>query len=390
MRAPLFLALLLASPAAAQAPNTSAPSATVKLVFVHHSTGENWLRDDNGGLGIALRDANYFVSDTNYGWGPADADAGYETIGDHTDIGHWYLWFAGPHRDAYLAALYAESGQHAEYARRAGDPGGTNRVVMIKSCFPNARLTGPAGPIPPIGSNPLRGESASSDAMTVANAKGIYVEILKYFASRQDVLYVVVVNPPLGSFETDAETGANARLLADWLVNDWLKGYAGRNVFVFDFFNVLTSNGGSTRTNDPDTNDLGWSDGNHHRVRNAAYEHVRTVAHDMSAYATGGDSHPTGAGNAKATGEFVPLLNAAYHCWQGDGACATSSTSSCTITSCAAQGPAGGTAGLPVSFSATVASSGCTGSATYDWNFGDGSAHGTSATVSHTYTEANT
>jgi hypothetical protein len=39
-------------------------------------------------LGIALRDNNYFVSDTNYGWGPADQDEGYGTIGDHTDIPH--------------------------------------------------------------------------------------------------------------------------------------------------------------------------------------------------------------------------------------------------------------------------------------------------------------
>ncbi len=41
----------------------------VKLIFIHHSCGENWLDDTNGGLGIALRDNNYFVSDTNYGWG---------------------------------------------------------------------------------------------------------------------------------------------------------------------------------------------------------------------------------------------------------------------------------------------------------------------------------
>ena len=41
-----------------------------RLVFIHHSTGENWLADDNGGLGNALAAAGYFVSDTNYGWGP--------------------------------------------------------------------------------------------------------------------------------------------------------------------------------------------------------------------------------------------------------------------------------------------------------------------------------
>ena len=55
--------------------NPNPPSAPVRLIFIHHSSGENWLADDNGGLGIALRDNNYVVSDTNYGWGPPDARA---------------------------------------------------------------------------------------------------------------------------------------------------------------------------------------------------------------------------------------------------------------------------------------------------------------------------
>ena len=32
-----------------------------------------------------------------------------------------------------------------------------------------------------------------------------------------------------------------------------------------------------------------------------------------------GDSHPTEAGNLKTIGEFVPLLNIAYHAWKGSG-----------------------------------------------------------------------
>jgi hypothetical protein len=43
------------------------PEEPVRLIFIHHSCGSNWLSDSNGGLGIALRDNNYFVSDTNYG-----------------------------------------------------------------------------------------------------------------------------------------------------------------------------------------------------------------------------------------------------------------------------------------------------------------------------------
>ncbi len=127
----------------AQTADPAPPSQPVRLVFVHHSTGQNWLDDDGGELGLALRDNNYFVSDTNYSWGPTDQDKG-GTIGDHTDIPDWYSWFTGPHRAAYLAALYAESGQHSNYSRLAEalNPGGENDIIMFKSCFPNSNLAG--------------------------------------------------------------------------------------------------------------------------------------------------------------------------------------------------------------------------------------------------------
>jgi len=86
-------------------------------------------------------------------------------------------------------------------------------------------------------------------------------------------------------------------------------------VAVFDFYNVLTSNGGSTRTNAPDINDLNWADGNHHRWWNGAIQHLQTVSYNYAAYPTG-DSHPSQAGDLKATGEFLPLLNIYYHLWQ--------------------------------------------------------------------------
>ena len=47
----------------------SPPKEPVKLIFIHHSCGENWLGDGHGGLGRALAKNGYFVSDTNYGWG---------------------------------------------------------------------------------------------------------------------------------------------------------------------------------------------------------------------------------------------------------------------------------------------------------------------------------
>ena len=391
VRPPLLplLALSIAIPArAADLPvDTSPPPSPVKLVFVHHSTGENWLSDESGGLGLALRDAGWFVSDTNYGWGPTDPATG-GPIGDTTDIGHWWSWFLGPGREANVAALLAESEPHCGYSRRSADPGGPNRVVMLKSCFPNSQLGGSASdPVPPIGANPLRGESAGSEAHTLANAKGIYAALLEWFAARTDVLWVVVTAPPLVPGETDPASAANARALNDWLVKEWLASYPHRNVFVFDFFNVLTSDGDSTRTNDPGRNDLGWADGNHHRVRGGVVEHLKTVANDRSAYGSSpDDSHPTGAGGQKASGELVPLLNAAWRCWQGLAGCPTATPPPACTIGCSATVPETAESGSAIGFSAAVKVEGCGGAApAFDWDFGDGSAHGAGPSATHAY-----
>ena len=293
--------------------NPDRPSRPVRLIFIHHSSGENWLTNSNGGLGIALKKANYYVSDTNYGWGPADLDVGSDTIGDHTDIGHWYNWFAGPNRETYLTALYGERGRHSSYSRLGKRPAGENRIVMFKSCFPNSSLKGKPSDPPKTGAgNKLRGQDAGSSYMTVGNAKGIYKDLLRYFATRQDKLFIVVTAPPLSRSETSSARAANARALNRWLTRTWLSSYPHKNVAVFDFYNVLTSNGGSSAVND-----VGESGGNHHRWYNSAVQYQQSLKYNYSAYPTDEwDSHPTRAGNRKASAEFVKLLNVYYHRWQ--------------------------------------------------------------------------
>jgi hypothetical protein len=302
--AALLVAMTACPGAGAAAPNTSPPASTVKLVFIHHSTGQAWLEDGHGGLGVALRDNNYFVSDTNYGWGPS-------AIGDSTDIGDWWTWFRGGSSATYLTALYAESGQHSSYSRPATDPGGPNEVVMFKSCFPNSQLGAPYSPIPAIADNPLKGQTgAGGSDFTVANAKGIYVDLLGYFGARPEKLFVAVVAPPVTSPDTPG-----GRALANWLVDHWLQdsGYTAGNVLVFDFYTVLSSRTGGGAS------DVGLASGNHHRVWNGAVQHTTGDGADRLAYPTGSDSHPNAAGDQKATAEFVPLLNAAYNAWKGNG-----------------------------------------------------------------------
>ncbi|MBN2002091.1 MAG: hypothetical protein JXA21_01940 [Anaerolineae bacterium] len=375
------------------ADNPAPPATPVKLIFIHHSTGGNWLADPNeeqsyGGLGRALMENNYFVSATNYGWGP-------DQIGSNTDIGYWWDWFRGANASTYMAALYNENGQNicnptadppyecfGVWSRLPVTPTGENEIVMFKGCFPNAHMSGNPSDPPTAGENSLRGESAwvwdeglgteiPNPNHTVANAKGIYNDILQYFATRQDKLFVVIAGPPLASddmgFPTDAAHAANYRAFNEWLVNDWLDSYPYQNVAVFDYYNVLTSNGG-----DPETNDAGTEGGNHHRWWNGAVQHVHPVANDLSAYSMWQDSHPTIAGQQKATAEFVQILNVAYNRWRGGTACVG-------LTGVAITGPATGYTGTTYTFHATVAPVSATLPITYTWTPAPASGQGTAA-----------
>lgn len=210
-----------------------------------------------------------------------------------------------------MSALYAESGQNCGYSRLATDPGGKNEIVMFKSCFPNSQLSGPNSPAPAIADNPMKGQSCGGGDFTVANAKGIYLDLLGYFGAHTDKLFVAVVAPPVTSPDTPG-----GRALANWLVDHWLQdsGYTAGNVFVFDYYDVLSSSAGGGAS------DVGLASGNHHRVWNGAVEHKTDDGADRLAYpSAGGDSHPNAAGDLKATTEFVPLLNNAYNTWKGNG-----------------------------------------------------------------------
>jgi hypothetical protein len=270
--------LLIAAAPPQQADNPNPPDPIVKLIFIHHSTGENWLRDDYGGLGMALGRNNYFVSDTNYGWGP-------DAIGDRTDIPNWLEWFSSDNTDRIMQAVFNESGQNSDYSRTLSDPGGGNEIVMFKSCFPNSNLDGSPNDPPTPGTD-----------FKVGNAKYVYNEALRYFATRPDKLFVVITAPPV----TDSTFARNARAFNNWLVNDWLieNNYPYANVAVFDFYNLLT---------DPDA---------HHRFRDGSIEHILGDQNTLVYASAWDDDHPSAEGSQKATEEFVPMLNVFYHRWK--------------------------------------------------------------------------
>ncbi|RLD04291.1 MAG: hypothetical protein DRI56_11455 [Chloroflexota bacterium] len=274
----LLVGGLRAEPTLAQGETPTPPAEPVKLVFIHHSCGENWLTDGDGDLGRTLSENNYFVSDTNYGWGP-------DSIGDATDIPEWPQWFTGPESARYTNALYNESGQNSSYTRTISDPGGENRIIMFKSCFPNSNLEGNPNDPP-----------ASEPDYSVGGAKYVYNNILAYFGTRPDKLFIVITAPAV----QDRTYAQNARAFNEWLVNDWLADYPYHNVAVWDFHNILTH---------PD---------NHHRYQDGIIEYTTNHGNGTLYYDSDGDNHPRREGNQKATAEFVPMLNIFYNRWMAD------------------------------------------------------------------------
>jgi hypothetical protein len=230
----------------------SAGASTVNLVFIHHSVGENWLND---GLCQALNDHGYHVADIYYGW---------REYGDRTDTVDWPMWFT----DKVMGLVYAEMGNMTAPNTLQPAPG-ANTIVMFKSCFPNSDV--------------------GSD---ISDEKAIYAGLLAYCEQHPDKMFVLLTPPPMQQISDPPKT----RELCDWLAdrqNGWLAGLSTSNVVVFDLYNVLTA-----------------SDA-HHRLVGGKEVHETVPSNDTLAYPSG-DDHPDSEGNAKATEEFVPLLDFWY------------------------------------------------------------------------------
>lgn len=246
--------------------NVTKPASPVRLIFIHHSCGANWLADDNGGLGKALNDSNYYVCDTYYGWNAEPGDG----LGDNTNTDQWPLWF----NDTKMPYVYVSASHETWNGNDIAQPSGENEIIMFKSCYPLSEV-----------------------GSSIDDEKAIYNGLLAYFAAHQDKLFVLVTPPG----KTNVSSSALTKELCDWLVDrdsGWLKGYAHKNVFVHDFYCTLSETG------------------SHHMVSGGTETHTWDASYDGASPYHSGDDHPNAAGNKKATAEFIPLLNAAYNSWK--------------------------------------------------------------------------
>lgn len=269
----------------------SKPARMMKLLFIHHSCGGQWLADlgdvneifpgtclyishpNGGGLRRELEKNNYELHEASY----------KSVIGEHTDVCDWNVKFRDQMDDILKCNL-----QNQKYTGDAV----RNDIVMFKSCFPTNQIIS-EGKDPGDPNSPIK---------TIANYKAAYNSLLGYFKAQQNILFVCVTAPPVVEqvpsrirdfFKTilDKEnsvknTAKRARKFNNWLKDiksGWLSGYDGRNVVVFDYYDVLTKHGESNNSKYPTIN--------------------------------GTDSHPSAEGNTSATMEFIPFLNKAVNRW---------------------------------------------------------------------------
>ena len=238
------------------APQEQMGAAKANLVFIHHSVGENWLRQ---GLARMLNDHGYHVADITYGW---------REYGDYTDTRDWPGWFT----DGVMALVYRELGTMS--AENSLEPAkGENTVILFKSCFPN-----------------------SDTGSSIDDEKAVYNSLLPYFRSRPDKLFILATPPPMIRISSPGLT----RQLCRWLTDrqgGWLASLETGNVFVFDLYNVLTH---------PDA---------HHQMVDGQEVHTTVPHADTLYYDSDGDDHPNEQGSQKAAEEFILLLDhwAAQH-----------------------------------------------------------------------------
>ena len=203
----LAMVFLLTAPIAAQADDPSPPAAPVKLIFIHHSCGENWLADGQGGLGVAL--GQQLLRQRHQLWLGAGRHRRHAPTSPTGPSGS-----PAADSDRYLRRpLSPRAGSTRDYTRPLADPGRREPDRHVQVLLPQLEPGGPART-----TRPRRG-----DGLTVANAKAIYNELLAYFATRPDKLFIVVTAPPV----QDPAFAANARAFNRWLVHDWLAGYRG-------------------------------------------------------------------------------------------------------------------------------------------------------------------
>jgi len=219
-----------------------------RLVFIHHSVGNNWLLE--GELWANL---------VTLGIGVQSASRGTE-VGQDTDMNHWLAKFENQSDDIIHFDAHAPGHRSDAYE---------NDIIMFKSCYPNSNIVSEGAEI---------GDPHSPEK-TISNYRATFYGLQKVFARYPEKIFIYVTAPPLVPSRTTTENADRARTFNDWVKAEFVAGYRSEtgldNMFVFDLFDVLVDSSGVLKN-----------------------EYRRTER----------DSHPNARGSLAATDAFLEFL----------------------------------------------------------------------------------
>jgi hypothetical protein len=210
--------------AAAQVPGTM--TRTVRIAFLHHSTGGNvW----KGGVPEffqgwnAAHGTDYRITDLTYpastgGWPWIMRRLVTHYPWENYPYDYWNLWVAhtGASRDRKELNL--------------DDIARDYDVIVFKHCYPVSGIEPDDG-----------APSVSSRKKTLANYRLQYQALRERLAQVPDRKFIVWTGPALTAAATNPEQSQRARAWADWVRSSWDR--PGDNVFLWDFYALETRGG---------------------------------------------------------------------------------------------------------------------------------------------------
>lgn len=186
----------------------------VKIIFLHHSTGNNvwkggvpqWFEKYNQDNG-----KNYQISERAFPSGKPYAWKNYP-------FDYWNIWVANAGSEPYME----------EPTLEILTPG--YDVIVFKHCYPVSAIMPDEGTA-----------DTASEEKTLGNYKLQYAALKAKLRQFSDNKFIVWTGAALVAGNTNEESAARAREFAEWVRDEWDE--PGDNIFVWDFFDLETEGG---------------------------------------------------------------------------------------------------------------------------------------------------
>jgi hypothetical protein len=191
-------------------------------MFFHHSTGENIWGPNGSSTSVPLQMNIYNTNHSYTGQYAITMSEMWFPV--HID-NEWFTW-----RTIFGANIPENIWSYFP----------TNRIIMIKSCFPSSALEGVGG----------SGDTLTPDYKTIYNYKWHWRRIVYIMKNRPQNFFVIWTNAPLTPSQTNPNAAMWSNQFCKWAKDtlaaglDPVFGTFPNNVYVFDFFSKLTDANG--------------------------------------------------------------------------------------------------------------------------------------------------